>query len=146
MDKEKLTYYTHKACLLKPGIPELGKKIVAIIDDDVTHLRFLRGWLNAEIDTNTRWSLVHGEFILSVSLSRGENKVDYNLKLPLHMIRTIIQTLLFIIAVCDERQRIILYFTPKGIRDLRKFYDIKVNVERIIKNKEIPAPVGWHLN
>ena len=143
---EDVSHYTHKAYVLKPGIPELGEKIVAICDENVNHLRFLRGWLNCEIDVETRWSLLYGQFVVKIKLSRGSNSVSYNVKLPFKMIHTIMRTPMYSMAVCDERQRIVLYFTPLGIKDLQKFYLTKVNLEKTMKLKRIPTPAGWHLN
>ena len=84
-------HYTHVAYILQSLIPEI-KELVAICDDDKSHLRFLRGWLNCELDIETQWSINNGIFAVKIVLSKGKHKVKYSVKFTVKQAAMILST------------------------------------------------------
>jgi len=138
-------FYTHRAYVIKSPVPELGE-IVTIMDDDKTHLRFLRGWINCELDIETRWSLNNGVFAVDIVLHRNnKNRVEYKIKLTTPLVERILRTPLNGMGICDERKRIILYFSPLKIDQLFEFYKMKHATDRFMIDNLISTP-GWHVD
>jgi len=143
-DPKDAPHYTDRAYVLSSPIPELGK-LVAIMDDDRSHLMFLRGWINCELDIQTQWNLNNGIFAVRIVLSRGKHKVKYHIKLTVEQAKQILKTPLNGMAVCDERKKIILYFKPLKIKQLFEFYQMKHSTDRYIIDNLIKTP-GWHVD
>lgn len=143
-DSKDAPHYTHRVYVVKSPIPELGE-IVTIMDDDRNHLRFLRGWINCELDIETRWSLNNGVFAVDIVLHRNnKNKVKYKVKLTGKLVERILRTPLHGMGVCDGRKRIILYFSPLKVSELLEFYKIKYDTDRFVTDNLISTP-GWHV-
>ncbi len=138
-------HYTHRAYVVRSPLKEVGE-IVVIMDDDKSHLRFLRGWINCEIDIETRWSLNNGIFAVDIVLHRNNrNKVKYKIKLTGKLAEMIIRSPLNAMGICDERKRIILYFQPRAVDQLYKFYQMKYATDRYVIDNQIYTP-GWHVD
>lgn len=143
-DAKDAPHYTHRAYVVKSPIPEVGE-VVTIMDDDKSHLRFLRGWINCELDIETRWSLNTGVFAVDIVLHRNnKNKVKYKVKLTGKLVEGILKAPLNAMGLCDERKRIILYFSPREVNQLYKFYQMKYDIDRYVTDKQISTP-GWHV-
>jgi len=144
-DSKDAPHYTHRPYLLKSPMKEVGE-LVAIMDDDRSHLSFLRGWINCELDIETRWSLNNGVFAVDIVLHKGKkHRVEYKVKLTVKFAEQILRTPLNAIAICDERKKIILYFKPLKIRQLFEFYQLKHVTDRYMIDNLISSR-GWHVD
>jgi len=144
-DSKDAPYFSHRAYLVRSPMKEVGE-LIAIMDDDRNHLRFLRGWINCEIDIETRWTLNNGVFGVDIALFRNKkNKVKYNVKLSVPQAEKILRTPLNAMAICDERKRIILYIKPLQIKQLFEFYKMKHTTDRYMIDNLISVP-GWHVD
>lgn len=135
--------YTHIAYILKSSTPKI-KQLVAICDDDRSHLMFLRGWINCELDIETQWSLNNGVFAVKIVLSKGKHKVKYYIKLTVKQVEQILRTTLNAMAICDGRKRIILYIKPLKVTQLFEFYKMKHTTDRYMIDNLKSSP-GWHV-
>lgn len=137
--------YTHRAYVVRSPMAKIGE-IVTIMDDDKTHLRFLRGWINCELDIETQWSLNNGVFAVTIVLHRNnKNRVKYNVKLSGAFVRRILRSPLNAMAICDERKKILLYFSPLKVDQLLEFYKMKYVTDRFMIDNLISTP-GWHVD
>jgi len=142
-DSKDAPNYTHVAYILKSPMPEI-KQLVAICDDERSHLMFLRGWINCELDIETQWNLNNGIFAVKIVLSKGKHKVKYFVKLTGKQTEQILRTPLNAMAICDEGKRIILYFTPLKVRQLYEFYKMKHSTDRYMIDNLKSSP-GCHV-
>ena len=136
-------HYTHVAYIVTSTIPEI-KELVAICDDDKSHLRFLRGWINCELDIETQWNINNGIFAVKIVLSKGKHKVKYYVKLTVKQAEQILRTPLNGMAICGENKRIIMYFKPLKIEQLFEFYNMKHATDRYMIDNLKSSP-GWHV-
>jgi len=144
-DPKDAPHYTHRSYILKSPMKEVDE-LVAIMDDDKSHLSFLRGWINCELDIQTRWSLNNGVFAVDIVLYKGKkHRVEYKVKLTVKHAEKILRTTLNAMAICDDRKKIILYFTPLKIKQLFKFYKMKHETDRYMIDNLISTP-GWHVD
>ena len=142
-DSKDAPNYTHVAYILKSPMPEI-KELVAICDDERSHLMFLRGWINCELDIETQWNLNNGIFAVKIVLSKGKHKVKYHVKLTVKQAEQILRTPLNGMAVCDGSKRIIMYFKPLKVKQLFEFYKMKHATDRYVIDNIISTP-GWHV-
>ncbi len=144
-DSKDAPHFTHRAYLVKSPMKEIGE-LIAIMDEDKSHLAFMRGWINCEIDIETRWTLNNGVFGVDIALYRNKkNKVLYNVKLTVAQAEKILRTPLNAMAICDERKRIILYIKPLKINQLFQFYKMKHDTDRYMIDNLISSR-GWHVD
>ena len=145
-DAKDAPHFTHRAYVIKSGIAELGD-IVAIMDEDRSHLAFMRGWVNCVIDIDNNWSLNNGVFGMDLKLwrnNKNKNLVKYKVKFTVKQVKKILCTPLCGMAICDERKEVLVPFMPRVVNHLYKFYKMKhVGDRYMIDNlKSIP---GWHV-
>ena len=142
-DSKDAPFFTHRGYLLKSPIKEVGE-LITIMDENRSHLMFLRGWINCELDIETQWNLNNGIFAVKIVLSKGKHKVKYYVKLTVKQAEQILRTPLNGMAICDENKRIIMYFKPLKVIQLFEFYKMKHATDRYMIDNLKSSP-GWHV-
>ncbi len=121
------------------------QKILCIEDIDKGHYPFLRQWNNMEVDINNQWSVNNGTIALRLRIHKdAKHEMEYMVRLKLRHVELILSTPFNAMGVCDERRRVLLHFRPLQIVQLSRFYEFKINTDKMIKKNHL-HPKGWSI-